>query len=155
MATKEDANILLRISEQWNASEMRAARSWYAREISSQDVRSIEEFRRRAPEGSVEERYAHDIAGAIELAGVLVKHDLLDEDLFFDAYGIEFFWDGLEKWVRESRRQQGSDSLYENFEWLANRSRRWDEAHQVDTSGERKVGEKEAAARGPSTPVAR
>jgi len=54
----------------------------------------------------------------MELFGVLVKHQLVREDVFFDLFGgIDLLWDALSG-VIQGMRQAIDPRLYENFELL-------------------------------------
>ena len=59
------------------------------------------------------------------LRGRLVDHNLLSEDLLFDAMeSVDFAWDKVKEWLPSARLEMGSD-LWENIELLEMRQRRW------------------------------
>jgi len=91
------------------------------KEFSAKDY---QEFKSKYPMGS--EAYAHfgRVLGSLELAGVLISHGLLNENLYFDASGIEFMWKQLEKIIPGWQKEAGP-ALWENAVWLAERQKQW------------------------------
>lgn len=62
--------------------------------------------------------------------GTLVKNGLVSEDAFLDSFGrlVDHYWLLLESAIAVLRRHRGA-SQYENFEYLAMRSRQWRRKH--------------------------
>jgi hypothetical protein len=63
--------------------------------------------------------------------GTLVKNELVSEDAFLDLFGrlVDHYWSLLEPTIAVLRRLRGR-SQYENFEYLAVRSRMWQARHR-------------------------
>ena len=119
--TTEDAKILLMLFESNDTPQMREAMNWAS---SLHAVKSYQEFKSKFPEGSEGARHVGVILGSFELAGVLVSHGLLNENLYFDMSGIEFMWPKFEKIVAGMRKEMGP-ALFENAVWLAERQKKW------------------------------
>jgi hypothetical protein len=62
--------------------------------------------------------------------GTLVKNGLVSEDAFLDSFGrlVDHYWLLLEPAIAVLRRRRGA-SQYENFEYLAMRSKQWRQRH--------------------------
>jgi hypothetical protein len=119
--TADDAKILLMLHESNNTPGMREAMTWAS---SMPAVKSFQEFKSKFPEGSEGARHVGEILGSFEMAGVLVSHGLLNENLYFDMSGIEFMWPKFEKIVTGMRKEMGP-ALFENAVWLAERQKKW------------------------------
>lgn len=73
---------------------------------------------------------------SFEQAGVLMKHELMHPDLYFDAWGNPTrAWERARVVIEGLRSQLGSDELYANFEWLARRGEEWYAAHEAAAAG--------------------
>jgi hypothetical protein len=57
-----------------------------------------------------------------EEVSVLALHRLIPEDLLFDAFAFDMYWDELQEDVVELRRRTGNQKLGENFEIAAERA---------------------------------
>lgn len=116
----DDVATLLKLYELATEPHVRAAQSWALTELEATDYES---FQRRYPSGSQEWRHFNDICGVMELFGVLVKHQLVREDVFFDLFGgIDLLWDAMAG-VIQGMRQTIDPRLYENFELLHQRAK--------------------------------
>lgn len=74
----------------------------------------------------------------MERVATLIKTDLLDADVLLD-YAPEFIllnWVTLEPLVREHRREAGTELLWENFEFIATKARKWSEAKKALAVGQ-------------------
>ena len=62
--------------------------------------------------------------------GTLVKNGLVQEDAFLDSFGrlVDHYWLLLAPMIAVLRRRRGA-SQYENFEYLAMRSKQWRRKH--------------------------
>ena len=71
------------------------------------------------------------MANAIEIIATLVRNGIMDEQLFFEQYSgtIDGLWLRLEPGVALERWAHRDDAIWENFEYLASRSRQWLLAH--------------------------
>lgn len=118
----DDVATLLRLYEMATAPHVREAQAWVLSEFEAPD---FDTFQRRYPIGSQEWRRFTDICGMMELFGVLVKHELVRQEIFFDLFGgIELLWEAVAG-VIPGMRQAIDPRLYENFEALYQRSMAW------------------------------
>jgi hypothetical protein len=119
--TVRDAEILIKLLRMGNSPDMRPAMTWFDKEFKA---KSYAEFKRKYPDGSPGSGYFGEIMTQLELAGVLVSHGLLNENLFFDMSGIGFMWERVGPIVAGMRKEM-SPVLYENAVWLAERQKKW------------------------------
>ncbi len=61
----------------------------------------------------------------MEVCGVLLKYDLLNEDLFFDTFYFEPIWKNYEPVIMSMRTEFHEPSIEENFEFLYKRYVEW------------------------------
>jgi hypothetical protein len=116
----DDVTTLLKLYELATQPHVREAQAWVLSELQAADY---ETFQRSYPAGSPGWRRFSDICDIMELFGVLIKHDLVAEDLFFDLFGgIDVLWEAVAG-VIPGMRQATGPQLYENFEALYRRSR--------------------------------
>jgi hypothetical protein len=120
-ATTKDAEILLRLLDTMNTPQMRDSMMWFGKEFSAKNYK---EFKAKYPVGSEGLGHVSTILGSFELAGVLVSHGLLNEDLYFDVSSIGFFWGSFEKIIPGWQKEAGP-ALWENAVWLAARQKKW------------------------------
>jgi hypothetical protein len=120
-ATAQDAEILLRLFQTTNTPQMQESMSWFMTEFSAKNYK---EFSAKYPAGSAGMRHLSTVLGSFELAGVLISHGVLNEDLYFDISAIGFLWPSLEKIIPEWQKVAGP-ALWENAVWLAERQKRW------------------------------
>ncbi|HXW37132.1 MAG TPA: hypothetical protein VEJ36_04435 [Nitrososphaerales archaeon] len=119
--THEDAIVLIKLLEITNTPEMREAGDFFMKGFS---VKDYKEFKQKYPPGSKEAGHINTQLGALELAGTLVSHGLLNENLYFDTSGIEFIWPTLAPLVAGMQKESGP-ALWENAAWLAQRHKKW------------------------------
>jgi hypothetical protein len=76
-------------------------------------------------------RAAIAVANKYEELGILVRHGIVDQDLFIERYVniIGQGWAALETFTAFSRAASGTDSIWENFEYLAVLSQDWIKQH--------------------------
>jgi hypothetical protein len=55
------------------------------------------------------------LAHVFEEISTLALHGLLPEDLLFDAFAIDIYWDQLKDRVAQVRKDTGNDKFCENF----------------------------------------
>jgi hypothetical protein len=120
-ATAKDAEILLKLLDSFDTPESAAAMTWFQKDFSAKNYK---EFKSKYPVGSQESNYLGRILGGFELAGVLVSHGILNEDLYFDMSGIQFVWDKIGKLIPDWQKEAGPE-LWENAVWLAQRQKQW------------------------------
>ena len=72
------------------------------------------------------------IANTYENLGALVKNGIIDRRLFLDIYSwiVAGSWSQLEGFVAIGRTTSGTDSIFENFEYIAAISREWLKSNQ-------------------------
>jgi len=119
--TKDDAELLMRMMELSSNPRMAEAMTWFDNELK---VKDYTEFKEKYPMGSPGNNYFGMIVGQFELAGALVSHGLLNENLYFDISGIGFVWDRLDPIIKGQRKEMGP-ALWENAVWLAERQKKW------------------------------
>jgi hypothetical protein len=108
---------------------MREARMWMLAEFKAEDYKH---FLQRYPIGSMEWRRFTDVCNIMELFGVLVKHDRVQEDLLFDLFGgIDVLWETASN-VIPGMRAAIDPRLYENFELLYQRAQAWQQRRSPD-----------------------
>lgn len=120
-ATKEDAEILLKLLEITNTPQMGEAMVWFMKEFKAKDYK---EFKAKYPPSSPGMRNFNVMLAQYELAGVLVSHGLLNENLYFDISGIEFVW-GMIGNIIPGMQKEAGEALWENAVWLAKRQKKW------------------------------
>jgi hypothetical protein len=119
--TYQDADIILKLYEQFESDRLRAAKRWFAEEL---DIESYEEFVERFPRGS--EGFSHfmTLYGFFEMVGVLYKNGLVHPDLLFDMWFINGFYSKLYP-IIDGIRREGDVHVAENFERLAMAELEW------------------------------
>ncbi len=126
MTEARDVDIILKLWDLANGEDAQQARLWMYASFEARDYR---DFQIRCPAGSREWRYFINTCGMMELFGVLVNRQLVDEDLFFDLFGgIEILWARV-KPVVAGMRQEIDPRMYENFELLVARCTAWKATH--------------------------
>ena len=119
--TTEDAHLMLEMFRGFDTPENNAAMKWFMKEFSARDY---EEFKKKYPMESEGMGYLSRVLGQFEVAGVLISHGLLNENLYFDMSGIGFVWPRLEKVIPGWQKEAGP-ALWENAVWLAERHKKW------------------------------
>jgi hypothetical protein len=103
-------------------SSMQQAETWFATEF---QPGSWEELKGRYPVGGNEWRMLNMVLGYWEMLGAIIDHNLLSEDLLFDAMeSMEITWAKVKEWLPSARTEMGPD-LWENAELLIQRQHRW------------------------------
>jgi hypothetical protein len=65
------------------------------------------------------------LAHFFEEVSVLTERGHVAEDLIFDVFALDLYWDQLEKGVQALRKRTGNGKLCENFEVLAEVAREY------------------------------
>jgi len=120
-ATTKDAEILLKMFDTIGTPQMQESMMWFTKEFSAKD---FAEFKSKYPMGSDGNMHVSRVLGSLEIAGVLISHGLLNENLYFDSSAIEFMWTKLEKIIPGWQKEAGP-ALWENAVWLAKRQKQW------------------------------
>ena len=120
--THEDARLIVELFRLRLEPFMQESEHWFATDFKPG---SWEQLKARYPRTSREWRMLTTVLGYWEMLGALVDHNLLSEDLVFDAIeSIDVTWDNVTDWLTDARLEMGSD-LWENVEMLATHQRRW------------------------------
>jgi hypothetical protein len=125
--THADAEILLRLVELGQSERMLKAENWLWNELSAKD---FQEFQRQYPEGSEGYNYCMTISSFWETVGVLLYYKLINENLLFDRFVVEPYWERLEFIFQGIREAYKELDIAENFEWLAKMAAKWDKSHK-------------------------
>ena len=75
-----------------------------------------EEFKEKYPQGSDGYNSLMRIFAFNEMIGLLSKRELVDVELVYDMYAIQ--WDKFKPIVKGMQEDWGSTALCENYEWL-------------------------------------
>lgn len=123
--TKGDLEILFKLYEIEHTEMMIRSERWWA-EFSARDY---VEFVKKYPMGS--EGYGHfeNVCLFCELAGVMVKHNLINHDLFFDVFLLGLYWQKAKPIIYGMRADLQESYLFENFELLYEIEQRWKKRH--------------------------
>ncbi|HXW95638.1 MAG TPA: hypothetical protein VEJ19_08025 [Nitrososphaerales archaeon] len=119
--TKEDAELYLELIQTFSTPSDHEAGNWFMREFTAKDY---EEFKTKYPVNSEGLLNVSRILAFYEVAGALVSHGLLNENLLFDASDIAFTWGKLEK-IIPGWQKETSPALWENAAWLGKRYKVW------------------------------
>ena len=120
--THADANLMVELFKLRMDPFMQQAETWFATKF---QPGSWEELKGRYPLGGNEWRMLNTVLGYWEMLGAIIDHNLLSEDLLFDAMeSMEITWDKVREWLPSARAEMGVD-LWENVELLIARQHRW------------------------------
>ncbi len=122
--TYEDARLLLEIVKLTQGEKFARAPSWWFANLPEDPPMKLGEFENKFPEGSDGDEAFTLVSSHFETAGVLVKHGVLNEGLYFDRYFVEPYW-GRAKIIVREQRAKWHPAIAENFEWLARRAGAW------------------------------
>jgi len=120
-STTEDARLMLEMFRGFDTPENNAAMKWFMKEFSAKDYK---EFKKKYPRGSDGLGYVSRILGQFEIAGVLISHGHLNENLYFDMSAIGFLWPRFENIIPGWQKEAGP-ALWENAVWLAECQKKW------------------------------
>ncbi len=128
--TVEDARLLMDLVKLSSTDRQVKAAQWFFKEFLPKKFTDYLEFRRQYPMGSEEAGYVGEIMSWYELAGAMVEHGLLNEDLLFDiAAPPRFFWEPLKVVIYGQRAEMKEPRIGENFELLYERAKKWEKNH--------------------------
>lgn len=109
-----DAVLLLKLVEIYNREN--EAFRWVLFEFNTADYA---EFKTKFPARSRKRGLFNSVCIFFELCGVLMKHRLINAELFYDVFSVEPFWKKAEKIAVGMRKDLDDERIYENFERLA------------------------------------
>lgn len=121
---KDDAQLLLKLNELQQSDRVYNGWAFSQFEFKAKDW---DEFSEKYPLGSKGFDSFYAVGHFLELAGVLLKHGLLSEDLFYDTFWFEPIWKNFEPVIKSMREKFNEPSLEENFEFLYKRMIQWKE----------------------------
>ena len=120
--THEDAHLLLKIFQIRLNPFLQESESWFTTQF---QPGPWEEIKARYPLSSREWRMLNTVLGYWEMLGALIDHNLLSDDLFFDAMeGMDITWEKVKEWLPSARAEIGPN-LWENIELLMSRHEKW------------------------------
>ena len=93
---------------------------WFLEELEANDY---EEYLEKYSGASTERSHFIAVCGFFELSGVLVSHGLIDQNLYFDIFNPNPFWNKAKPIVEGMRTKR--PHIYENFELLNNKRLSW------------------------------
>jgi hypothetical protein len=129
-ATWEDADLLLRFDELAARDETRKAIDWFRATQLASESPDMHPITREAREFVYVSRFIE----LFESMGVLVKFQLLNEELVHERWMIRSIWQFLKPTIERERRTIGSPTLAENFQWLAERNQAWADRRATKSS---------------------
>lgn len=116
----QDADLLLRIDELAARPETRAALDWFRKHHLGKPTQPEVPIPRDAPEYEHVQRFIE----LFETLGTLVKLGVLNEALVHERWMTRAPWDFLRPTIERERESLGREYA-SNFEWLADRDRKW------------------------------
>ncbi len=120
--THEDARLIVELFELRLNPFMQQSENWFSTQF---EPVSWDELKQKYPLGGQEWRMLNTVLGYWEMLVALVDHNLLSEDLLFDAIeSVDVTWDKVKDWLPHARLEMGTD-LWENIELLVTKQRRW------------------------------
>ena len=120
--THEDAHMMVEIFKLRLDPYLQESETWFNTKFRPG---SWEELKVRYPIDSREWRMLNTVLGYWEMLGALVDHNLLSEDLLFDAMeSLDITWDKVREWLPSARSEMGPD-LWANIELLVTRQQKW------------------------------
>ncbi|MFB3895181.1 MAG: hypothetical protein ACE14V_02650 [bacterium] len=121
-AKYEDARLLLQLYDLRREALMRRARQWYMTQFNAYNW---EEYQRKYPKGSEEERMVRMVTSYWNMAASIVRSGAIEETLFFQNSGeMLVVWDKAKPWV-EGMRLEVRPSYLRTLEAVAEDYRAW------------------------------
>ena len=118
-----DAELLLRLYELRREEKLRLARGWLIGEFHAD---SMDDFQNRFPAGSKENEYFRMVVSYWDMAASIVKHGLINEELFLESGGeLWTTWNKVKHLTVEARTTFKNPHLWSNLEWLAEKYEKW------------------------------
>lgn len=118
-----DAELLLKLYDLRREDKLRQARQWF---LGRFDAGSLEEMRKQCPPHSQENTYYRMVVTYWDMAGSLLNHGLINEDLFFENNGeLWAVWFKIEPFLTEARAQMKNPHAYGNLETAGKKYEAW------------------------------
>lgn len=127
-----EAEVFLRLVELTFQPHYATARDWY---LGKYEAKDLGDFENKYPDDSEEYAKFWTVLGWFETAGVLMKNERLNPDLFFQRYAVGPFWTKAKIVVHALRKKSGHKELFEHFEWLVRKEQNW---HKQQSRGGKK-----------------
>lgn len=119
---KDDAFLLLKLNELQQTD--RIFEGWEF-SLHGFKAENYEDFIKKYPPDGKGFQSFYSVGHFLEMSGVLIKYNLLSEDLFFDTFYFEPIWKNFEPVIMSLRKKLKEESLLENFQFLYNRYMVW------------------------------
>lgn len=113
-----DTDTLLNLYKLYD--EHRHSILWFLEDL---DAKSYQEYLQKYPGSSNERSQFIAVCGFFELSGIIVKHKLIDLNIYFDMFNPTPFWQKAEPIVKGMRKKR--PYIYENFESLNDKRLSW------------------------------
>jgi hypothetical protein len=114
----KNIDVLLRLYKLYD--EHRHSILWFLEDL---DANDYQEYLQKYPGSSNERSQFIAVCGFFELSGTIVKHKLIDLDLYFDMFNPTPFWQKAEPIIKGMRKKR--PYIYENFESLNDKRLSW------------------------------
>jgi hypothetical protein len=130
-ADHHDAELLLRLYDLRREEKLRRAREWLLQEFQAEPA---EELLQRYPFGSDQSAYFRMVSSYWSMAASLVKHGLIQEELFFEN-NREFWlvWRKVKPAAMFIRERYKDPEAFKNLEELAEKYEKWMEKRSPGT----------------------
>jgi hypothetical protein len=123
--THEQVNLMLKLYDARREPLLREARDWYMSKFNPQ---SAEDMARLCPPGSKESAYMRMVVSYWQMAAGIVNRGLIDEDLFFENSGEQWFvWERLKPVVGAMRARYKNPQQFGELEEHVKRFEVWRE----------------------------
>ncbi len=120
--THEDAHLMVKLFKLRLEPFLQESEHWILTQFKPG---TWEEIKQRYPNSSREWLMLTTALGYWEMLGALIDHNLLSDDLLFDAMeSLDLTWDKVREWLPSARSEMGPD-MWENVELLSIRQQRW------------------------------
>ena len=117
--TSKDAELLIKLYEIGHSTEMKRKMTWAL----MLEEKTYNEMIAKYPMGSEGWINFISIGGYYELCGTLLKNEAINAQLLLELQGT--LWDTMGPLVMGFREAMGSDRIFSNYEWYANRRVEW------------------------------
>ena len=124
--TEKDAELLIRLYRMMAEVEPINKGLWMA--VEELEIESYDEFIEQYPKESEGYRNLSRFLSFMELVGVLVKYELINEDIVFDLFPIP--WDRIEPIILGWQKEFGP-SWKENYVEMVNKKKDWRKSKKV------------------------
>jgi len=123
---EKDAELLIKLYRMMAEIEPINKGLWMA--VEELEIESYEDFIEKYPKGSEGYRNLSRFLSFMELVGVLVKYELINEDIVFDLFPTP--WDRIEPIIRGWQKELGP-SWKENYVEMVNKKKEWRKSRKI------------------------